>query len=240
MNKRLMIGLGTMLIFVGTVSLGATVLGWVFGFRLWQLWPLLVIATGLGLTLPAILSRRNTGLQVLPLVGLPTLTTGVLLLVASVLRWWDVWAILWPLEVISVAAGCLWIAARTNARWVLVPAIIIGANGLVLQFCAATGWWAAWSVLWTIEPVAIGLSLLAINARRPSTGLLTAGLVFCALGALGFLQSMAFVSLAVFRPLRWLWRWLTPIVAIAAGATIIALTLTRRASDLDRAPITEG
>ncbi|MBN1249960.1 MAG: hypothetical protein JXC32_20015 [Anaerolineae bacterium] len=240
MNKQLMIGLGTLLILIGAVSLGATVLGWLFGFRLWQLWPLLVIAVGLGLTAPAVLSRRGALLQVLPLLGLPTLTAGTLLLVGSVFRWWQVWTILWPLEVISVAAGCLWIAARSNAKWLIVPAILIGANGLILQFCAATGWWGAWSVLWTVEPVAVGISLLALNARRPSAGLLTAGLVFCALGALGFLQSMAFVSLAAFRPLRWLWRWFTPVAAILAGAGMVAWTLARPGARADNTAVSEA
>lgn len=204
MNKRLMIGLGAMLILIGAASLVSSTLGLLFGFRIWQLWPLAVIGAGLALSLPGLLIGHRPVWQFLTLIGFPTVTTGIVLLISSVLNWWRVWSILWPLEVISVALACLWAALRTKAKWLIVPAILIGANGLVLQFCAATGWWGAWSVLWTVEPVAIGIALLAINVRRPSAGLLTTGLVFCAVGALGFLESMAFVSLAALRPLRWL------------------------------------
>jgi hypothetical protein len=35
----------------------------------------------------------------------------------------------------------------------------------VLQFCALTGLWNAWAVLWTVEPLSVGLSLLAVSAK---------------------------------------------------------------------------
>ncbi len=228
MNRKLMLGIGAMLIAVGAVSLASSVLGLLFGFRIWQLWPLIIITAGLLVTAPAIFVRNSRGLGVLFVLGLPIVTTGVLLLFASVFRWRNVWSVLWPLEVLSVAAGCLLAAIKARAHWLLVPAIIIGANGLILQFCAITGWWHAWAVLWAVEPIAVGISLLTLNAKRPSRGLRTTGLVFCAFGAVGSMGGMAIASLSALRPLWWLWRWLAPATVILIGAGLVLWGTTRK------------
>ena len=49
---------------------------------------------------------------------------------------WSLWAYLWPLEVISVAAGFILMAIFLKVPWLMIPASIIGLTGLVLQFCA--------------------------------------------------------------------------------------------------------
>lgn len=225
MSRRLMLGIGATLVVVGVVALASSTLGLLFGFRIWRLWPVIVIATGLLVTAPAVFVPNRRGLGVLYVLGLPIVTTGVLLLVASVSRQWDIWSVLWPLEVLSVAAGCLLASIKARAHWLLVPAIIIGANGLILQFCAMTGWWHAWAVLWAVEPIAVGISLLTLNTRRPSRGLLTAGLVFCAVGAVGLMAGIAAASLSALRPLWWLWRWLAPSAVILLGAGLIGAGL---------------
>lgn len=236
MNSKLMLGVGAMLVVVGVLALASSVLGIVFGFRIWQLWPLIVITAGLLMTAPAIFVRNRPLLSGLYILGLPTITTGVLLLFSSVFHWWEVWSLLWPLEVLSVALGCLLTAIKQKAPWLMVPAIIIGANGMILQFCTLTGWWRAWAVLWAVEPIAIGISLLTLNTRRHSRGLLTTGLVFCAIGALGFFEGMAIASLSALRPLWQLWRWLTPITIILIGAGLIIWNLMKK-DTLPEAPV---
>jgi len=225
MNRKLMLGIGATLVVVGVVALASSVLGLLFGFRIWQLWPFVVIGAGLLVTAPAVFVRNRRGPGALSVLGLPIVTTGVLLLFASIFHRWDVWSILWPLEVLSVAVGCLLAAIKAKAHWLLVPAIIIGTNGLILQFCAITGWWHAWAVLWAVEPIAVGISLLTLNTRRPGRGLLPTGLVFCAIGALGLMAGMAIASLSALRPLWWLLRWLTPVTVILLGAGLIGVGL---------------
>jgi hypothetical protein len=221
MNRKFMMGIGAVLVVVGVIALASSVLGLLFGFRIWRLWPLIIITAGLLVTAPAVFVRNRRGLGALYVLGLPIITTGVLLLFAGVFRWRDVWSILWPLEVLSVAVGSLLAAVKAKAHWLLVPAIIIGANGLILQFCAITGWWHAWAVLWAVEPVAVGISLLTLNTQRPSRGLLTTGLVFCAIGAIGSMAGVAIVSLSALRPLWWLLRWLAPATVILVGAGLV-------------------
>lgn len=228
MNKQLSIGVGLALILVGVATLAASMLNLFLGFRIWHLWPVTVLALGLLTTVPPLFSARKPRLGWLFIPGLPILTTGVILLLASVLRWWRFWSVLWPLEVISLALGFLFAALKTRHHWLLAPAILIGANGLVLQFCATTGWWRAWSVLWTIEPLAVGLALLTLNVRHPSRALLTTGLVFCALGAFGFLESLAITSMLGLRRLWWLWRWMAPLTVILIGGGLLAWSLVHR------------
>jgi len=225
MNRKLVMGIGAVLVVVGVVALASTLLGLLFGFRIWQLWPLVVVTAGLLVTAPAVFVRNRRRLSALYVLGLPIVTTGVLLLFASVFRWSDVWSILWPLELLSVAAGCLLAAVKAKAHWLLVPAIIIGANGLILQFCAITGWWHAWAVLWAVEPVAVGISLLTLNTHRPNRGLLTTGLIFCAIGAIGSMSGIAIASLSALRPLWWLLRWLAPATVILLGAGLLGAGL---------------
>jgi hypothetical protein len=114
--------------------------------------------------------------------------------------------------------------------WLLIPAVIIGLNGLLFQFCAITGWWSVWAVLWTIEPLSVGLALLAVNFRQPSTGLLTAGVALCVLAGLGFVESFAVVVLSWIFHTGWLWRWVGPVMLILAGCLVLILGLLHRPS----------
>lgn len=232
MNKRLSIVTGLILITAGLIALIGSFLGVVLGFRIWHLWPLSVIVAGVLILTPALTNPHRTqgknGRGWLYLPGVPILTTGAILLFASVFQWWDVWSWLWPLEVIAVALGFLLAALTMRVPALFAPAIIIGANGLVLQFCALTGWWEAWAVLWSIEPVAVGLALLALNTRKKSTALMTVGLVLCAIGAFGFMQSFAWVSFRALRPLRWLGRWVMPLMLILIGGGLVIWNMVQK------------
>jgi len=228
MDRKQLLSLGAVLIGAGVIGLASSIFGWVFDFSIWQLWPVTVVAAGLLLTAPAVFVRNKRGMAVFYILGLPAITTGLILLWSSVFRWWDIWSVLWPLEVISVAIGCVLAAIKAKANWLLVPAIIIGANGAILQFCAITGWWGSWAVLWAVEPIAVGISLLTLNAKKASRALMTVGLVFCAVGTVGLLQGLAFASLSVLRPLWWLWRWVAPGTVILLGIVLLVGGLSRK------------
>jgi len=172
--------------FAGTQSLG-------------QLWPMGVIGVGAALALvPVVVWRRWAGMFFIP--ALPILTTGGLLLLASVSRWWGIWHWGWPLEVLSLAAAFLFAAIYARIIWLVIPAIWIGLNGLVLQFCALTGLWGAWAVLWPVEFLAVGLTLLVVSFHARSGAVLVLGLMFCGLsgaavgGMLTLLSGQAHVA----------------------------------------------
>jgi hypothetical protein len=86
-------------------------------------------------------------------------------------------------------------------------------NGLIFQFCAITGLWDWWSILWTLEPFSVGLALLAASGGTHPR-LIRAGLILC-VAAVGFFSLMSFV----------LSGWVSVVGAvllILAGAGLIA------------------
>ena len=202
-----MVLLGVLSLVVSAVmaALGFNPLGFV-----WRLWPALVLGVGLAFVVPPFLARDKPGLGALYIPGFPILTTGGILFLASVFNAWGIWEWLWPMLIISLAMGFVFAAIYMRVIWLLIPAIIIGLNGLLFQFCAISGLWHWWSVLWTIEPLAVGLALLAVNIKAQSPGLRIAGLVLCGIAA-----SMTMMMLTILNA------WL-PIALIGPGLLILA------------------
>jgi len=160
----------------------------------WRLWPMLVLGAGLVLGLLGVGSIKQRGLGMLFIPAMPILTTGGILLIASLFEHWSVWALLWPLEVLALAFGFLMAAVFARIVWLGIPAIIIGLNGLVLAFCNTTHLWSAWSVLWTVEPLAVGLVLLLIAAKTRSMAVTIVGLSFCGAAGLAFTGMTALLA----------------------------------------------
>jgi hypothetical protein len=226
--------IGVSLILIGMMALSCSVLpmmgmsAWHWGP--WRLWPLLVVGVGMLFVVPPFLTRNARGLGGLFIPGVPVLVTGGILLFASVFDAWRAWEWLWPLEVLGVAGGFLLAAIYMRNIWLLIPVIIVGANGLLLQFCAITDWWGVWAVMWTIEPLSVGLALLAVNAKQHSAGLLTAGLALCALAGVGFVGSLAIVILSAIFSVGWLWGWMGPAILIVTGTLLLVMSVLHRPS----------
>lgn len=235
MQRKLSVLVGGILILVGSVSLAFDILAPRLGLAFWhwgawRLWPLSVVSVGLLLMVSPLLVRGRRGLGGLFIPGVPVLATGGILLYASLFDAWHAWEWLWPVEVLSMALGFLLAAIYMRAIWLLLPAVLIGANGALLQYCAFTGWWEAWAVLWTVEPLSIGLVLLAINIKQRSTGLLVAGLVLSIVAAMGLIGMTA-----VF-PGWWLVNLVGPVILLLAGIVLLVWGVTHRPS-LTKAPV---
>jgi hypothetical protein len=232
MGKRFSLLAGTALFLVGATALALNVAVYVLGVELWRLpwrlWPLAVVALGLLLVMSPLLARGRRGLGALFILGVPLLSTGGILLFTSVFRAWGAWSWLWPLEVLSVALGLLCAAIYTRALWLLIPAIIIGANSLLLQFCALTGWWNVWSALWTIEPLSTGLALLVFGLSKRSMGLLVAAAVLLGLGGAGLIGMTTLASLSTVWSGSWLLNLVGPFAIMAAGLLLLILSLLHR------------
>jgi hypothetical protein len=233
MDKQFSVLAGAGIIVIGLMALACNFVGALLGLSAWEwgpwrLWPLIVVCFGLLFIVPPSLTRGHRALGVLFIPGAPILTTGAILLFASVFDAWDVWEWLWPLEVLSLATGFLLAAIYMRTVWLLVPAIIIGANGLLLQFCATTDWWGVWEVLWAIEPLAVGLSLLAIGGVKRSTGLLVAGLAVCGLAGLGLIGSLFLSLLSEVFSVWWIFRLMGPASIILVGFLLLAWGLLYR------------
>jgi hypothetical protein len=178
--------MGIVLVLTGLLVFPFSLVGPIFGFRVWQLWPLTVIIAGLFFVLPPLLVRGRRGLGALFIPGTPILATGSILLFTSLFGVWDAWEWLWPQEVLAVALGFLFAAIYMRLIWLVIPAIVIGLNGVMFQFCALTGLWEWWAVLWVVEPLAVGLSLLVVAIGKRAKVLFLVGLLVCGLAGMGF------------------------------------------------------
>ena len=129
MSQRTFTFAGVVLILTGLAALTFTMTIPMLGLNLWflgpwRLWPVLVLGLGLLFVLPPILRRRRPGLGLLFIPGMPILTTGAILLLASLFNWWSVWEWLWPQLVLALALGFAFAAIYGHRVWLAAPAII--------------------------------------------------------------------------------------------------------------------
>jgi hypothetical protein len=214
----LIFGIG--LVAVGMFSLAGNLL---LRLEAWRLWPVIVILLGLGLTIPGFFGLVKRGFGSFFIPGIPLLTTGGILMVASLFHRWDVWAVAWPLEILGVALGFTLAAIFMRVPALAIPAMIVGANGLLLAFCNLTGLWQAWAFLWPVEPLSIGLGLLVLSFFNKSNGTRLAAVVLFLIAGCGFFI-MSFISIFS-HPLL---RFGAPLMLITTGVILALLGLFKR------------
>jgi hypothetical protein len=191
-------------------------------WEMWRLWPLIVICAGLLFVVPPFLVRGKRGLGGLFIVGVPILANGGILFYTSLLDYWDAWEYLWPIEVMALAVGFLLAAIYMRLIWLILPAIFLGTNAAIFQFCAVTDLWDLWAVLWALEPLSIGLALLLINIKQRSVGLFIAAMILSVIGALGLMGMSALF------PGWWLIHLMGPAAFLVSGLVLLIWGLTRR------------
>jgi len=182
-ERSLSLIFGLALVAIGIISLLGTSL---LALQVWRLWPLTVVILGVALCAPGFFGLKKRGLGSFFIPGVPVLTTGGILLFASLFDRWDVWSLAWPLEVMGVALGFALAAIFMRVAALSIPAMLIGLNALVLAFCNLTGLWEAWAILWPIEPLSIGLGLLILGVFNRSSGTKLAGLILTGIAGAGF------------------------------------------------------
>ncbi|MBI3172808.1 MAG: hypothetical protein HYZ25_03745 [Chloroflexi bacterium] len=189
--------------------------------KAWRLWPVIVLLAGLGLTAAGLLgiSRRGFGAFFIP--GIPVLATGGILLFASLTNRWGVWAVAWPVEVLALALGFTLAAFFMRVPALAIPASILGFNGLLFLFCAVTGLWQAWALLWPLEFLSVGVGLLILGIVIGSSGVKLAANILFAVAGGGFFI-MAFIS--VFNN-NLLMKFAVPVMLLVTGALLAGTVL---------------
>ena len=184
---------GLLLIVLGALALLHTAVLPLFGWEhgLWRFWPLFVSVVGLAFIAFPIKFIERRGLKALFIPGFPILVVSMLLLWGSVFNAWGIWDYMWPMVILGLAFGFFAASIFMRNIWLMIPAIIIGVNGLLFQFCTITGLWDLWAILWTMEPLSVGLALMVASAgKRPK--LMRAGLIVSGIAAVLF-SFMSFV-----------------------------------------------
>lgn len=227
MKRGFAVLVGGMLIVVGGLALAFNLLAPIvlpefLRWEMWRLWPLIVICSGLLFVVPPFLVRGKRGLGGLFIAGVPVLANGGILFYTSIFDRWGAWEYLWPIEVMALAAGFLIAAIYMRAIWLLLPAIFLGTNAAIFQFCAITDLWGLWAVLWALEPLSIGLAFLLINIKQRSVGLFIAAMILCTIGALGLMGMSALF------PGWWLIHLMGPIAFVITGLALLIWGVTRR------------
>ncbi len=220
--------IGVSLVLIGAISLLGNAL---LGLAAWKLWPVIVVLAGLGLTIPALFAYKNRGLAAFYFPGLPVLTTGGILLYASLSGNWGIWSVAWTLIILAVGLSFVLAAIFMREAGLAIPAVIILANGLAFAFTAFTGLWVAWALLWPIEPLAVGIGLLILSYFNKSSGTRLAGVILSAIaGGLFFIAS--FISALNETAMR----FLVPGLLILTGIILVFTYFVRIEKPASEAP----
>ena len=231
MKKSVTTLVGFGLIVLGVLGILSTMVFPMMGIRLlrWgvaRIWPSFIVSLGVLLTVLPIVRRRR-GLGGLFFPGIPIMVTGAILFAASMLNWWRLWEWLWPLEILAVAASFIAASLYMRAPWLAMPGIIIGANGLLFQFCAITGLWESWAVMWTIEPLSVGVAMLLIGARKHNRAVMRVGVGLCALAGLLAALMMTVLPVRALGASWWLFRMTGPALMIGVGMALVLVNLAK-------------
>jgi hypothetical protein len=181
---------GVTLLTIGVIALAGNIF---LTTKAWKLWPVIIVLAGIGLTISGFFGIWRHGFGSFFIPGIPVLMTGAILLYASLTGHWDVWSVAWTLEILALSLGFALAAFFMRVPGLAIPAFIVGINGLMLAFCAITGLWQSWAILWPIEFLAVGLGLLVLGMVNHSGGVKTAASILFSIAGGGFFIS-TFVS----------------------------------------------
>jgi len=215
---------GITLLAIGVIALAGNIF---LSTKAWKLWPIIIVLVGIGLTIPGFfgIARRGFGSFFIP--GIPVLTTGGILLYASLTNHWNVWVVAWPLEILGLALGFALAAIFMRVPGLAIPAFIVGINGAMLAFCVVTGLWQSWAILWPIEFLSIGLGLLALGIANNSAGVKTAASVLFTIAGGGFFIT-AFIS--VFNT-NGILKFVVPVMLLVTGMLLTATFLLHQSPE---------
>lgn len=126
----------------------------------------------------------------------------------------------WPVIIMLVGAGLLFLGVILGAAEMAVPAFIVAGIGAILYYQNLTGNWGSWAYLWTLIPGFSGLGILVawlFGARAKHS--LRSG--FDAIGSSLILFMIFGAIFGAFKPLGPYW----PVLLIIAGLVIGARSL---------------
>ena len=216
---------GITLLTIGAIALAGNMF---LTTQAWKLWPLVIVLAGVGLTFPGFLGFVPPGFGAFFVPGIPVLTVGSILFFASLTNYWEIWSVAWTLVILGLALGFVMAALFMRVPGLAIPAFIIGVNGMMLAFCAVTGLWQSWAILWPIEFLAVGLGLLVLGIANQSAGVKTAASILLTIAGGGFFLT-AFLS--VFNN-NSIMRFAVPAMLLLTGGLLTATFFLQKSPEL--------
>ena len=98
--------------------------------------------------------------------GVLLILLGVWFLVARLvpaLRPWSELSFTWPVIIIVVAVGLLFLGLLVNAPGMAVPACIVGGIGGLLYYQNVTNTFGSWAYAWTLIPGFVGVGVILMG-----------------------------------------------------------------------------
>jgi len=100
--------------------------------------------------------RSNIAVEVLSAVAIVIIGNTVMVTMAGLLDWWEIYDYGWTIELFLVSLGLCVIMGSTRIIWMLIPIGIILGNGILLSFSQIFDAWGLWSFLWILEIWIVG------------------------------------------------------------------------------------
>lgn len=148
---------GFLLVVTSSLLLLASITDW---WGMWEfLWPLMIVAFALGFVATAVWTRIVWFLIPATLFGV----NGLVFLFCSVTGMWEIWAAVWPIELLAIGASLLlvniWVRSKGLFTAGMVLSIVAGF-GFALMALVLSGWV---SILAALVLVGAGLALIGHN-----------------------------------------------------------------------------
>lgn len=87
--------------------------------------------------------------------------TNIAMLWASGVFGWVVFKRTWPMELVLISVLLAAIMSALTNPWLLIPTGIVLGNGFLFTYFSLTGLWNQWTLLWPLEPIIIGVSIVS-------------------------------------------------------------------------------
>jgi serine/threonine-protein kinase len=113
--------------------------------------------------------RKRVGVVVPIVIAVGILLAGnsVMVTLAGLLDWWEIYEYGWTVELFLVTLGLCVIMLYTRVIWLLIPIGIILVNGVALSFCQILNAWGLCSVFWILDLwIVAGIVFLTIWLGR--------------------------------------------------------------------------
>jgi low affinity Fe/Cu permease len=174
---------------------------------------------------------RNTG-TVLIIIGVLVL----FLQVTQVNISWFAWPFL-----VMIPGILLLIAAFVSdksAAGLAIPGSIVTMLGLILFLQNVTGRFESWSYAWALIPTAVGIGIFIQGVLTQNKKLRLDGSRLVMIGLILLLALGGFFELFIFNQMAtgFVWRYLLPIVLIAAGLFLFMRSNNRRRTEMPPEP----
>jgi len=85
----------------------------------------------------------------------------IVMLWASGVFGWAVFRRSWPMELVLASVLLAAIMSVLANPWLLIPTGILLGNGFLFVYFSLTGIWSQWTLLWPLEPILIGVSIVS-------------------------------------------------------------------------------